>query len=119
MSRRAVLIVIFALHASLVGRSHVWADPAAPPAGNEEVRKIMEQFPGRGVMRDNTPPTRPKDALQTFKVRDGYALDLMASEPDVVQPLYMSWDSRGHMWVMQYIQYQFPAGLKIVSYDQH
>ena len=31
----------------------------------------------------------------------------------------MSWDSRGRLWVMQYLQYQFPAGLKIVSYDQH
>ena len=23
------------------------------------------------------------------------------------------------MWVVQYLQYQFPAGLKIVRYDQH
>src|SRR5438477_11413897 len=84
----------------------------AAPAGNDEVRKIAETYAGRGVQRDNTPPTAPKDALKTFTVRDGYALDLLASEPDVVQPLYMSWDSRGHLWVMEYIQYQFPAGLK-------
>ena len=98
--------------------------PASPsqiptPAGNDEVRKIAETYAGRGVQRDNTPPTAAKDALQTFKMRDGYVIDLMASEPDVAQPLYMSWDSRGHLWVMQYLQYQFPAGLKIVSYDQH
>src|SRR5204863_5297475 len=89
------------------------------PAGNDEVRKITETYAGRGVQRDNTPPTAPKDALKSFTMRDGYVIDLMASEPDVVQPLYMSWDSRGRLWVMEYIQYQFPAGLKIVSYDQH
>ncbi len=91
----------------------------AAPAANDEVRKIAETYAGRGVLRDNTPPTAPKDAVKTFTVREGYALDLLASEPEVMQPLYMSWDSRGHLWVTEYIQYQFPAGLKIVSYDQH
>lgn len=88
-------------------------------AGNEAVKKIMETRPGRGVMRDDTPPTAPQEAVKKFKARSDVAIDLMASEPDVVQPLYASWDSKGRMWVMQYIQYQFPAGLKIVSYDQH
>lgn len=91
----------------------------APPAGNEEVKKIMETFAGRGVQRDDTPPSSPEEALKKFKMREGLAIDLMAAEPDVEQPLYMSWDSRGRMWVTLYRQYQFPAGLKIISYDQH
>src|SRR5262245_49054312 len=89
------------------------------PAGNDEVRKIAETYAGRGVQRDNTPPTPAKDALKTFTMRDGYAIELMAAEPEIFQPLYMSWDSRGRLWVTEYLQYQFPAGLKIVSYDQH
>jgi putative heme-binding domain-containing protein len=92
---------------------------AEATAGNDEVRKVMETFKGRGVMRDNTPPTPPSEALKTFKMRDGFTIDMMASEPDSCQPLYMSWDSRGRLWLTQYLQYQFPAGLKIVSYDQH
>ena len=40
------------------------AEPA-PPAGNEEVRKIMETFGGRGVQRDNTQPLSPTDALKS------------------------------------------------------
>jgi len=88
-------------------------------AGNEAVKKIMETRPGRGVMRDDTPPTPPQDAVKKFKTRSDVAIDLMAHEPIVEQPLYASWDSRGRMWVTQYRQYQFPAGLKIVSYDQH
>lgn len=95
---------------------------AAPPtdvAGNDAVKKIIETRPGRGVMRDDTPPTAPQDAVKKFKTRSDVAIDLMASEPDVEQPLYVSWDSKGRMWVTQYRQYQFPAGLKIISYDQH
>ncbi|MDQ3622470.1 MAG: c-type cytochrome [Verrucomicrobiota bacterium] len=99
--------------------SSVGAQTAAPPAGNEEVRKIMETYAGRGTLADATPPTPAREALKTFKVREGFAIDLMAAEPDVEQPLYMSWDSRGRLWVTLYRQYQFPAGLKVVSYDQH
>ncbi|MDO8544570.1 MAG: c-type cytochrome [Opitutaceae bacterium] len=94
------------------------ADPAGP-AGNEEVRKIMETYGGRGTLRDDTQPLAPVDALKSFKMRDGLAIDLVAAEPAVTQPLYMSFDSRGRLWVTQYIQYQFPAGLKVMSYDQH
>lgn len=98
------------------------ADPNVQPsavAGNEAVRKIMETRPGRGVMRDDTPPTPPLEAVKKFKTRSDVAIDLMASEPVVEQPLYGSWDSKGRFYVTQYRQYQFPAGLKIISYDQH
>ena len=98
------------------------ADPNVKPdavAGNEAVKKIMESRPGRGVMRDDTPPQKPEDALKLFTTRADVAIDLIAHEPEVTQPLYLSFDSRGRLWVAQYRQYQFPAGLKVVSYDQH
>lgn len=95
------------------------AEAPTAAAGNEDVRKIMETFVGRGVQRDNTQPLPPAEALQKFTVRDGLAIDLVAAEPAVTQPLFMSFDSRGRLWVTQYIQYQYPAGLKVVSYDQH
>ncbi|MFN0075351.1 MAG: c-type cytochrome [Prosthecobacter sp.] len=113
-TRRFLLLVL--------GSSAFAAEPnpkADDIAGNEAVKKIMETRPGRGVMRDDTPPTAAKDAVKKFKTRSDVAIDLMASEPVVEQPLYASWDSKGRMWVTQYRQYQFPAGLKIISYDQH
>ncbi|WP_395750273.1 c-type cytochrome [Prosthecobacter sp.] len=114
MKTRLLLLVL--------GSSALAADSNVKPeavAGNEAVKKIMETRPGRGVMRDDTPPTPPEEALKKFKTRSDVALDLMAAEPVVEQPLYASWDSKGRMWVTQYRQYQFPAGLKIISYDQH
>ncbi|WP_395732055.1 c-type cytochrome [Prosthecobacter sp.] len=106
----------------LLGSSALAAGQNVKPdavAGNEAVKKIMETRAGRGVMRDDTPPTPPEEALKKFKIRSDVAIDLMAAEPVVEQPLYASWDSKGRMWVVQYRQYQFPAGLKIISYDQH
>lgn len=88
-------------------------------AGNEAVKKIMETYGGRGTLADATPPKTPEESLKMFKTRGDVAVDLVAHEPEVAQPLYMSFDSRGRMWVTQYRQYQFPAGLKVVSYDQH
>ena len=77
----------------------------------------MDTFKGRGVQRDDSRPLPPDEALQRFTVREGFAIDLVAAEPAVSQPLYMSFDSRGRLWVTQYIQYQYPAGLKVTSYD--
>ena len=77
---------------------------AAPPsdvAGNDAVKKIIETRAGRGVMRDDTPPTPAAEAVKKFKLRSDVAIDLMAAEPDVEQPLYASWDSKGRMWVTQ------------------
>jgi putative heme-binding domain-containing protein len=88
-------------------------------AGNEAVKKIMETYGGRGTLADDTPPTGPAQALSKFTTRPDVALDLIAHEPEVCQPLYLSFDSRGRMWVTQYRQYQFPAGLKVVAFDQH
>ncbi len=88
-------------------------------AGNDQVAEIIKNYGGRGTLADDTPPTPAEEAVTQFKVREGFEIELMASEPEVTQPLFATWDSRGRMWVVQYRQYQFPAGLKIVRYDQH
>lgn len=88
-------------------------------AGNAEVAEIMRTRPGRGVMRDDSQPTAVDAAVAQFDVFDGLKIEAVAAEPDVAQPLFASWDSRGRMWVIQYRQYQFPAELKIIRYDQH
>jgi putative heme-binding domain-containing protein len=66
-----------------------------------------------------TPPLSPAESLRHFKVPEGLAIDLIAAEPTVRQPLYMTFDERGRMWVVHYIQYPFPAGLKVLSYDRY
>ncbi|GAB4138250.1 MAG: HEAT repeat domain-containing protein [Planctomycetaceae bacterium] len=61
----------------------------------------------------------PAEALKTFTVPGDLQLDLVLSEPAVRQPLFMNFDEKGRLWVMQYLQYPYPAGLKMVSKDNH
>ena len=64
-------------------------------------------------------PFPPAVALAGFQLPDDLVLEQPVAEPDVGQPLFMNFDERGRMWVLQYLQYPTPAGLKMVSRDQH
>lgn len=63
-------------------------------------------------------PLSPADSFAAFKVLDDLKIEQLLAEPIVRQPLHLSWDSRGRLWVVQYIQYPAPAGLTLVSKDQ-
>ncbi|TWT61464.1 PVC-type heme-binding CxxCH protein [Rubinisphaera italica] len=90
-----------------------------PVAGNKRVEEVFKSFGGKGVMSDGSDPTPPLESLKSFDVKEGMTVDLIAHEPEVSQPLFLTWDSRGRMWVLQYRQYQYPAGLKVVRFDQY
>src|SRR2546421_396229 len=61
----------------------------------------------------------PQEAVKRMKVPDGFQVKLVASEPMIRQPVTMSFDDRGRLWVVQYLQYPNPAGLKPVKVDQY
>ena len=61
----------------------------------------------------------PAEAVKRMKLPDGFSARCVASEPMIRQPLSISFDERGRMWVLQYIQYPTPAGLKAVKQDQY
>src|SRR3954454_1777615 len=97
----------------------------AAPAG-EPIRDNVTGARGLdAVLRNAHAKMRASDPLPAaesaakFKLPPDLAVDLIASEPDVRQPLYETFDERGRLWVVQYIQYPFPAGLKVVEYDQY
>tara|TARA_Y100001972_G_scaffold126747_1_gene181396 strand:+ start:6263 stop:9355 length:3093 start_codon:yes stop_codon:yes gene_type:complete len=88
-------------------------------AGNEEVKAYMEAFEGRGAQSDDSEVTPPEKALQNFKVVDDLKLDLVLSEPQIHQPVEINFDHRGRLWVVQYNQYPYPEGVKIIDIDNH
>lgn len=61
----------------------------------------------------------PEKAAQQMTVSDGFEVDLVAAEPLVRQPVAIDFDDRGRLWVIQYLQYPNPAGLKRIKVDQH
>ena len=88
-------------------------------AGSEEVLNFMKTFEGRGALSDSSRPKQPQDALTAFRYPDDLALDLVLSEPAITQPVFLNFDHRGRLWVVQYDQYPYPKGLKVMSMDQH
>ena len=64
-------------------------------------------------------PYPPAESLKRFRVLADLTIALAVGEPEVRQPLSLSFDERGRLWVMQYLQYPDPAGLKMISRDQH
>ena len=61
----------------------------------------------------------PAESFAKMTTADDLAVDLIASEPDVAQPTHISFDERGRMWVAQYRQYPYPAGVKMISRDKY
>ncbi|QDT91290.1 PVC-type heme-binding CxxCH protein [Gimesia algae] len=60
----------------------------------------------------------PEEAVQRMTVAEGFKVELVASEPLVRQPVAIDIDDRGRLWVLQYLQYPNPAGLKRVKVDR-
>jgi len=57
-----------------------------------------------------TPPLSPEEAQRKFTVPPGFEIRLFASEPLVVNPVAMTWDERGRLWVVEL--YEYPLGAK-------
>jgi putative heme-binding domain-containing protein len=99
---------------------------AAPPAPRGEIPDFIAGAEGlEDALRNlkaslvKTPVLTPEEQRKGFRLRDGYQVQLLAAEPIVKQPLHLAFDPRGRLWVTQYRQYPFPAGLKVIAYDRY
>lgn len=61
----------------------------------------------------------PDTAVEKMRPAEGFAVKLVASEPLVRKPVALEFDDRGRPWVIQYLQYPNPAGLKRVRVDRY
>ncbi len=43
----------------------------------------------------------PQEAARNMEVPEGFHVDLIASEPDIVQPIAMCFDARGRIWALE------------------
>jgi len=50
-------------------------------------------------------PLTPQQSMSLMQVPVGFDLELFAAEPDVVNPIYMNWDERGRLWVIETVDY--------------
>ena len=73
-------------------------NPPAPAAGGAAALDPARDLP-------RYPPVEPADAVATWKVKPGFRLDLVAHEPLVQDPVALTFDERGRMFVCEMIDY--------------
>ncbi len=56
----------------------------------------------------STPALPPEEAAKKMTLPEGFEARIFASEPDVVNPVAMTWDDRGRLWVVEL--YEYPLG---------
>jgi putative membrane-bound dehydrogenase-like protein len=50
-------------------------------------------------------PLSPQESMKLAQVPPGFEMSLFASEPDIVNPIFVTWDHRGRAWVIQTTDY--------------
>lgn len=80
--------------------------PTAPPAPTLDLPQETK-----------APALSPKEAMAHFQVADDLEWEQVLAEPQISQPVFLNFDERGRLWVVEYRQYPWPAGLKMVSRD--
>jgi len=54
----------------------------------------------------------PQQAIRRMTVPDGFAVEVVACEPDLVNPVAMTFDEKGRVWVVESLEYpRRPAGV--------
>lgn len=77
---------------------------ARPPLKYEK-RANIPNYENRPTPLPFQLPLSPEDSLSYTQVPVGWKLELFASEPDIINPIWMQWDHRGRLWVLETIDY--------------
>ncbi len=57
-------------------------------------------------------PKSPQESLKALHVKPGFEARLVAAEPLVQDPVFIDWDAKGRMWVVEMGDYPFAPGEK-------
>ncbi|MEZ6113761.1 MAG: hypothetical protein R3C99_22530 [Pirellulaceae bacterium] len=59
----------------------------------------------RGQSKPPGPALSPADAIAKMTVPDGFSVELVAAEPDIMNPVAMTFDEKGRIWVTESFEY--------------
>jgi putative heme-binding domain-containing protein len=81
----------------LVALAFLWVAPPAPADEPDVIPHRQDRPPNR--------PYAPAEAVRRMTVPQGFSVELVASEPDIVNPVAMTFDDRGRIWVTESVEY--------------
>ena len=73
---------------------------------------VASAAPDDPPLKDRLPrlkPTEPAEAAKTFRVLDGFRMELVAAEPQVGSPVAAAYDEDGRLYVVEMRDYPNPA----------
>ena len=79
------------------------------PAGDGKPARVERRSLKELIAFDMPPPKSPAEALESFRVRPGFRVELVAAEPMVIDPISFEWGADGRLWVVEMRDY--PLGL--------
>lgn len=74
---------------------------------------------GEAEVFETGPRLTAEESAKTFTTAPDLVFEQLLHEPLVAQPVHFSFDGRGRLWVANYRQYPYPAGVKVLSRDQY
>jgi len=100
------------------GDDLAYAKPVADrPRDLAQFSKVVDTASLTRIDKTHVGGLKPKEAAKSFTVPSDLRLDQVLAEPTVAQPVSISFDEKGRLWVVNYQQYPNPAGLKMLSRD--
>jgi uncharacterized protein len=78
------------------------------------------ELPGykqRKLITEGQKPLSPEESMKLAQVPNGFELSLFASEPDIINPIYVNWDERGRAFVVQTVDYPNNLQAKNLGHD--
>ncbi|RYD31642.1 MAG: c-type cytochrome, partial [Verrucomicrobiaceae bacterium] len=79
------------------------------PARDGQPAAVAKVTAKQLIAFDIPPPKSPVEALESFRVRPGFRVELVAAEPEVIDPVAFDWDAQGRLWVVEMRDY--PMGM--------
>src|SRR5262245_2176371 len=76
----------------------------AQPLYAQTKSKPQEVIP-HGQSAPPGPPLSPQEAIKKMQVPPGFHVELVAAEPDIVNPVAMTFDERGRIWITESVEY--------------
>jgi putative membrane-bound dehydrogenase-like protein len=58
-----------------------------------------------GQDRPPNPPRSPAEAIGAMTVPPGFSVEVVAAEPEIVNPVAMTFDERGRVWITESLEY--------------
>lgn len=66
---------------------------------------IASDFTARHIVPKMQEALSPEQSLKLTQVPVGFEVKLFAQEPDITNPIAMSWDEKGRLWVVESVDY--------------